>query len=223
MTPEDLRRQGAALAERVQREVDTSRRLDIMLRQHQRQRIATFATAAAAVIAIVAGAILLFSAQEQPVITQPTPTTVQPGAQALPVEVFMVLVGDYSVDPDGGSCQGTGPLAGIGAGSQVHVWDETTYPSPEDAPTVALPDGAEIASDDPRASFLLSSGADSGCVFELGDLGYGISEFGSISLFPATDPDVAISSRNIGQRVVVTFGVQPGESTFDPVSTDPPP
>jgi hypothetical protein len=213
--PEDMQRHGAALAERVRREVNTSERLGVILRQHRRQRMLAFAVAAAAVIVLAVSAVLIFSTEEAPVVSEPTPTTVSSGLQALPVEVFMVLVGDYTVDTADGSCQGSGRLAGIGAGSLVHIWDESAYPSPEEAPTIALPEGLEVASDDPDASFLLSSGENTGCAFALPGLQHDIAEYEHISLFPESDPDVAISSRIIGQRVVVTFGVEPGEPAFD--------
>lgn len=213
MRPEDMRRHGSVLAERVRREVNASERLDVMLRQHRRQRVVAFAAAAVAVIALVVGAVVLTS-NEAPVITEPS-TTVPSDPQSLPVEVLMVLVGDYTIDPADGSCEGSGPLAGIGAGSLVHVWDESAYSSPEEAPTIPLPQGGEVASDDPDASFLLSSGGNTGCVFALPDLEHDISEYEHITLFPESDPDVAISSRIIGQRVVVTFGVEQGEPGFD--------
>lgn len=215
MRPEDMRRHGTALAERVRGGVNTSERLDVMLRQHRRQRMVAFAAAAAAVIALVVGAVLLFSTEEPPVVTEPPPTTLPSGLQSLPVEVFMVLVGDYTVDTADGSCEGSGPLAGMGAGSLVHIWDESAYPSPDEAPTIALPEGLEVASNEPGASYLLSAGENTGCVFVLSGLEHDISEYEHISLFPESDPNVAISSKIIGQRVVVTFGAEPGESAFD--------
>jgi hypothetical protein len=213
-----MRRHGAALAERVRREVNTSERLGVMLRQHRRQRMVAFAVAAAAVIVLAVSAVLIFSTEEAPVVSEPTPTTVSSGLQALPVEVFMVLVGDYTVDTADGSCEGSGRLAGIGAGSLVHIWDESAYPSPEKAPTIALPEGLEVAGDEEAASYLLSAGEDTGCVFALPGLEYDISDFEHVSLFPESDPNVVISSRIIGQRVVVTFGAEPGEPAFDQAS-----
>lgn len=213
MRPEDMRRQGTALAERVRREVNTSERFNVMLRQHRRQRVVAFAAAAVAVIALVVGAVVL-TTNEAPVVTEPS-TTVPSGLQSLPVEVFVVLVGDYTVDPADGSCEGSGPLAGIEAGSLVHIWDESAYPGPADAPAITLPEGMQVASNDEGASYLLSGDQDTGCVFALPGLEHDISEYAHVSLFPESDPNVAISSRIIGQRVVVTFGVEPGEPAFD--------
>lgn len=148
-------------------------------------------------------------------VTEPPPTTVPSGLRALPVEVFMVLVGDYTVDTADGSCEGSGSLAGIRSGSLVHIWDESAYPGPEEAPAIALPEGMEVASDEEGASYLLSAGENTGCVFALPGLEHDISEYAHISLFPESDPNVAISSRIIGQRVVVTFGLERGEPGFD--------
>ena len=223
MRPEDMRRRGTALADRVRREVDTSARLGIMLRQHRRQRVTAIAVAAAVAVALFVGALLTFTTEEDPVVTEP-PTTAPSSLRSLPVQVFMVLVGEYTVDPGSGSCEGSGPLAGIGSGSLVHVWDESEYPGPDEAPAVALPPGVEVASDEERAAYLLSSGENTGCVFEMPDLGFDIDDYGHISLFPESDPNVAISSRRFGQRVVFTFGAEPGDQAFEPtgVASDRP-
>jgi len=207
MKPEEIRSRGAALAERVRTQVDTSQRLELVLRIHRRARIVAVAAAAAAVLVVVAGVLLLVRADEPPVITAPSTTipSTLPGAQSLPVEVFMVLIGDYTVDEDTGACEGSGPLAGIGAGSMVHIVDESASPPPETAPTTNLPAGVEVTQEDARASFLLGSGDPAACVFTLPDLGYDISEYENIRLLPETDPDTASGMSLSGQRVIFKF------------------
>lgn len=211
MRPEEIQRRGVALSERVRNQVDTSERLEITLRVHRRHRLVAVAATAAMVLAVVVGVFLLARVEEPPVITMP-PTTVPSTVgelQPLPVEVFMVLDSAYTVDETTGACEGSGPLAGIGEGSAVHVFDESVYESADDAPTVTLPAGEEVAEEDPRSSFLLSRGDSAACVFALPDLGYAVTDYENISLFPKSDPNVSSSMNLRGQRIVYTFGDSP--------------
>lgn len=214
MRTEDLSRHGASLAERVSRQVDTTERLDMMLRQHRRQRITAFAMAAAAVIAVVVGAVLVFTNEGAPVVTQP-PTTAPTEPQALPAQVFLVLRSDYTVDEATGSCRGSGPLEGIEESSLVSVWDESIDASPEDSPAIALPSGMEITASNQLAALLRLEGGSTACLFELPDLGHDISEYDHISLFPQSDPDVPGTMTVSGQRVVFTLGADPAEPGFE--------
>jgi len=211
MRPEEIRSRGAALAERVRAHADTQERLEIVLRVHRRRRVAAVAALAAMVLAVVVGVVILARVEEPPVITVP-PTTV-PSTVAdlgsLPVEVFMVLTGAYTVDEATGACEGSGPLAGIGEGSLVHVVDESFSTSADDAPTVTLPAGEVVTEQDPRSSFLLSGDEPTGCVFSLPDLGYDIADYENVSLSPETDPTVGGSMAVFGQRAVFSFGESP--------------
>jgi hypothetical protein len=209
MRPEEIRRRGVALAERVRVQVDPSERLEIMLRTHRRGRVASMAMATAAIVlAVVVGVFLLARVEEPPVITVPPTTVPSTGGelQSLPVEVFVVLDSAYNVDEATGACEGSGPLAGIGEGSAVHVFDEAVYESADDAPTITLPAGEEVTTDDPRSSFQLSRGDSAACVFTLPDLGYAVTDYDNISLFPESDPNVSSSMNVRGQRIVYTFG-----------------
>jgi hypothetical protein len=211
MRPEELRSRGVALSERVRAHVDTQQRLEIMLRVQRRRRVAALAAAAAMVLAVAVGVFMLARVEEPPVITAP-PTTVPSTVgelQSLPVEVFMVLTGAYTVDEATGACEGLGPLAGIGEGSLVHVHDESVFASADEAPTIALPAGEEITGEDPRSSFLLSGDDPASCVFPLPDLGHHIADYENISLFPETDPNVSSRLAVTGQRVVFSFGDSP--------------
>lgn len=210
MRPEEIQRRGASLAERVRTHVDTRERLEIMLRVQRRRRVAALAVAAAMVLAVVVGVFMLATVEEPPVITVP-PTTVPSTVgelRSLPVEVFMVLSA-YTVDEATGRCEGSGPLAGIGEGSLVHIHDQSVYDSADDAPMIALPAGEEVTAEDSRSSFLLSRDDSAACVFSLPDLGYDIADYENISLFPEADPDVSTGSAVRGQRVVFTFGDSP--------------
>jgi predicted nucleic acid-binding Zn ribbon protein len=211
MRPEEIRSRGAALSERVRTQVDTQQRLEIMLRVRRRRRVATLTVATAGVLAVLVGVFLLARLEEPPVITVP-PTTVPSTVgelRSLPVEVFMVLSDAYTVDEATGVCEGSGPLAGIEAGSLVHVHDETVFASADDAPTIALAAGEEVTGEDPRASLVLSRDDPAACVFTLPDLGHDIADYENISLFPETDPDVSQGSFVSGQRVVFRFGDSP--------------
>lgn len=211
MRPEEIRRHGAALAERVRDHVDTQERLGVMLRTHRRRRVAALALATGMVVIVVVAAFMLTRFDEPPVITVPptTPPSTIGELAPLPVEVFMVLEGAYTVDEATGACEGSGPLAGIGEGSSVHVHDESVFGSADDAPTIALPAGSEITEADPRSSFLLSRDEVAVCVFVLPDLGYDIADYEHISLFPASDPNVSSGMRISGQRVTFSFGDSP--------------
>lgn len=211
MRLEEIQGRGTALSERVRTHVDTSKRLEIMLRVHRRRRIATWTVATAAVLAVVVGVFMLAGVEEPPVITVP-PTTVPSTVgelQSLPVEVFMVLSDAYTVDEATGTCEGSGPLVGIGEGSAVHVFDESAYETFQEAPTVTLPAGQVITAEDSRSSFLLSRDDSAACVFTLPDLGYDIADYEHISLFPESDPNVSSGMAGSGQRVVFRFGDSP--------------
>jgi len=212
MRPEEIQRRGVALSERVRVQVAPSERLAIMLRTHQRRRVASMAMATAAIVlAVVVGVFLLARVEEPPVITVPPTTVTSTGGelQSLPVEVFMVLDSAYNVDEATGACEGSGPLAGIGEGSAVHVFDEAAYDSFREAPAITLPAGEEVAEGDPMSAFLLSRGDSAACVFALPDVGYAVTDYENISLFPESDPNVSSSMNVRGQRIVYTFGDSP--------------
>lgn len=210
MRPEEISSHGAALTERVRRQVDTQERLEVMLRAHRRRRFATVALAAAVMGAVLVGAFMLTRLGEPPPASVPptTPPSTVGELGSLPVEVFMVLQGAYTVDGATGACEGSGPLAGIEEGSSVHVHDESVFESADEAPTITLPAGTEITEADPRSSLLLRDEV-AVCVFVLPDLGYDISEYEHISLFPASDPNVSSNMRISGQRVTFSFGDSP--------------
>jgi len=121
----------------------------------------------------------------------------------------MILEGAYTVDEATGTCEGSGPLAGIGEGSAVHVFDQSVFDSADDAPTITLPAGLEITEEDPRSSFLLSRDESAACMFVLPDLGYEISDYENITLFPESDPNVSSGMSLSGQRVVFSFSDSP--------------
>jgi len=211
MRPEEIRSHGVALAERMRTQVKTSDRLEMMLQTHRRRRTWALAAATAAALIIAVGILMLSRVDQRPVITVP-PTTV-PSTEAairlLPVEVFMILEGAYTVDEATGTCEGSGPLAGIGEGSAVHVFDQLVFDSADDAPTITLPAGLEITEEDPRSSFLLSRDESAACMFVLPDLGYEISDYENITLFPESDPNVSSGMSLSGQRVVFSFSDSP--------------
>lgn len=211
MRPEEIQSHGAALAERVRTHVDTQERLEIMLRVHRRRRVGALIVITATMLAVVVGVSILLRMEDPPVITVP-PTTVPSTIgelRSLPVEVFMVLPDAYTVDEVTGVCEGSGPLAGIGEGSLVHIHDESVFASADDAPTIPLPAGEEITGEDPRSSFLLSRDDSAACVFTLPDLGHDIADYEAIWLFPESDPDVSGSMAVAGQRVIFRFGDSP--------------
>lgn len=206
MRPEEIRSHGVGLAERVRAQVDTAERLEVMLRAHRRGRVVTLAAVTAIVALAVLGVVLLAREPNPPVVTMP-PTTVpstSPQLEALPVEVFVVLYGSYSVDETSGRCEGIGRLGGIGEGAQIEVIDDSA-PLEEDTRLVTLPAGEAVSSDDPETSFLISGERTTACVFALPDLGYDIDDYADVSLVPTADPEVASGSFVSGLRVVYTF------------------
>ena len=212
MKPEEMRRHGTALAERVRRHVDTEERLSLVIGQRRRKRRYEFALAAAAVVIIVLIGVfaLLRPIEGAPVITDPdpSPTTIV-GLRPLPVEIFLVLVSNYTVDAATGECSGLGALAGVEAGFRVSIVDdsETGTPAFDDiesrteVASFVLSAGAEITRDAAPA-FLLPVGRDAGCVFSLGDHVFEVSEF---DLVLPGKPNVSKSETISGQRHVTLF------------------
>ncbi len=215
MNHDELRRYGVALAERVRDEVDTSLRLDLVLRRHRRTRLVAFATAAAAAVIVVIAALWLAAPEEAPVVTEPPTTIPAPNAQLqpLPIENYLILLSDYEVDPATGRCVGTGPIAGVEEGSKVDVIDQRTT---ETTQVFSLPAGEEITADDERASFILPDRVTAACLFLLPDLGYSIEDYGDLFLFHESDPDIAGGATVRGQRVVFRLGEIPGDPGFEP-------
>lgn len=209
MRPEEFRRHGIALRDRIAREVDTADRLEMMFRTHRRGRALEWAAAAAVVIAVLLGALLLLGVEEAPIVATPPSTVPQTitELQALPVEVYLVLT-DYSVNSDA-SCQGSGALTGIGNGSTVYLYDGTLA-VPERGTPISLPVGEEVLADDSRARFLLSADDPSACVFALPDPGLRIDDYEGIGLFPESGPAAGHSQDLRGQRVIYRFGEPSG-------------
>ena len=209
MRPEQIRGNGTALAERVRTQVDTRERLELMLNARRRGRIVAIASAGIAILALVVGAYLLARLDEPTVVTAPPTTAPAPGLQSLPVEVFVVLEGDYAVTDDG-ACEGSGPLAGISEGSALLVLEETGVTTDEIA-RVTLPLGEEVTASDERAAFLPMAGQPAVCVFTLNDLGYDIRDYNRITLETAVTPETGSGMSISGQRVFVTLEAIPEE------------
>ncbi len=212
MNPEEMRRHGTALAERVRRSVDNEERLSLVIGQRRRRRYEFALAAAAVVIAVLIGVFaLLRPIQGAPVITEPepAPTTIA-GLRPLPVEIFLVLVSDYTVDAATGECSGSGALAGVEAGFRVSIVDDSeTAPAAFDdtesrteVASLVLPAGAEITQDAAPA-FLLPAGQDAGCVFSLGDHVFEVTEF---DLVLTGYPEVSMGGTRSGQRFVTVVG-----------------
>ncbi len=198
MRPEEIRRHGTALLERVRVQVDTERHLERILRQKRRRRTLQVALAAAAVIALLVGITLFRPVEAPPVVTEPEPTTTTiPELRSLPVEMFLV-VADYIVDEGTGECAGSGELSGVVEGSRVSVIDDL---SGDEVESIVLPAGREITrAADP--AFLFTSDRDALCLFIDG---LEVDHF-DFSLFPESDPNVGVSGTRSGQRVVVLYG-----------------
>jgi hypothetical protein len=213
MKPKEMRRHGTALSERVRRNVHTEERLSLVIGQRRRRRRYEFALAAAAAVIIVLIGVfaLLRPIEGAPVVTDPdpAPTTVV-GLRQLPVEIFLVLASNYTVDAATGECSGSGVLEGVEAGFRVSVVDESeTAPGAFDdierrteVASLVLPAGAEITRDAAPA-FLLPVGRDAGCVFSLGDHVFEVSEF---DLVLTGYPEVSNGGTRSGQRFVTVVG-----------------
>jgi hypothetical protein len=154
---------------------------------------------------------MLVRVEQPPVITVPPFTVPSTLGQlrSLPVEVYVILPADCTVDEVTGACEGSGPLAGIGEGSVVRVHDESVSGTGEERPAITLPAGAEVSREDPRSSFLLSRDVPTACVFMLADLGYDIADYDGISLPPETGPNTSGATAVSGQRVIFTFDDSP--------------
>ena len=167
MKPEEMRARGVALADRVSRQVDTEQRFRLLVKARRTSRRLGYALVAATVVAVLVGVSFLLTISDAPVVTQPpSPTTVTAGLQPLPVEVWVVILDSYTVDSDTSDCTGIGEVSEVVEGSLVFFVDEA---SGAQVSSVALPAGTEVLQSE-GALFLLPSGHDAGCVFELGEL-----------------------------------------------------
>jgi hypothetical protein len=207
MTHEEFRRFGTALDERVRSQVDTSERLDLLIRARRRSRVVAIAFATVAVVAVFLAAFLIREATGDPPVITALPTTFpeESGLTPLPVEVFVVLRDHYAADPATGACAGTGPLAGFEEGAQLQMRDESSSAAHT---SVVLPGGQEITAQDERAPFLLRDGL-LGCVFVVPDPGFSIAQYENVSISSDTDSGVASGMSISGQRVVFSFGEDP--------------
>lgn len=136
------------------------------------------------------------------------PSTTISKPQSPPVEVFLVLRHDYTVDETTGACEGSGPLAGIERGSPVWVHD-LSVPVREELSTIRLPAGEEVTTRDPGGSDLVPGDDPAACVFALPDLGYDVADY-EITLEQAEA--VTMVRHESGRRLVFTLGYPP----FDP-------
>lgn len=227
MRVEEMRSHGTALRERARAEVDTAQRLRMITSTHRRRRFMAMATTVAVCLAVVIVGIWTLRAQS-PVATSPTttiPPTTLPESRSIPVEVFVVLRGDYDVDDLTGACRGTGSLEGIEEGSVVEV-NDGNLAIQDETPTLVLGEGEEVKRSDPRASFLLSQGEPGACVFALGDIGYDIGAFEEIALLPVADVDAPMGMHSSGQRVIYSYGppasVPGADVSSDGVASDVP-
>ena len=155
--------------------------------------------AAAAIIAVLVGVFALSRAvSEPPVITEPTPPTIE-GLSPLPVEVFLVLANDYEVDAATGTCSGSGEVSEVAEGASVSIVDPS---GGEEVASITLPLGVEITGD-ATPSYLVAAGAESGCLFTLGELDLPVSDF---DLLLPGDPNTSMGNTRSGQRQVIVVG-----------------
>lgn len=195
MKPEEMRARGVALADRVQRQVDTRQRFQLLVKARRTGRRLGYALVAATVVVVLLGVSFLLTISDAPVVTQPPPpTTLDAGLRPLPVEVWVVILDSYTVDADTGECNGTGEVSGVIEGSDVFFLDES---SGVQLSSVSLPAGTEVFQGEGDL-FLFPSGHEAGCVFELGEL-----DVTSFDVRFESDPNIGISSNSSGQRVVV--------------------
>jgi hypothetical protein len=182
MSHQQIQTKGRELAYRVRNKVETERRLDAVVRK-RRPRIAILRTiAATSAVAILIGVTLFLAVDETPVSTQPVPITTMTTAsiadlRPLPIEVFLVVVGDYKVATDSRTCTGSASLSYVREGLRVSL-----APSGGEAPlggdgetasvevvSMVLPVGQEMLRAD-APLFLIPQDRDAGCVFTLGTI-----------------------------------------------------
>lgn len=215
MRPDEMRRHGAALAERVRREVDTPLRLDLLLRRHRRGRRLGYAAAAVAVVVLVVGTLWTTAADSPPVVIEP-PTTMpsaNPDPQALPVEVYLALLDEFVVESEEpAGCTGTGVHAGIGPGIRVSVVDDRPDRTPQVvAESVIAETGALIET--ARIEELGLPTAGTACLFELMTTSIALDRVGSLRIdalpWPPPGGFEAGASRAGQQYVFYSKGMSP--------------
>lgn len=219
MKPDDisteLNARGTALAERVRFQVDTDAHLQQILKDKPKRLVLQVATAAAVIIAVLAGVALLRAAPGPPVATAPETTTTTLALRPLPVDIYVVLLADYTVDEANGTCSGTGPLAGVFEGSSMRL----VYNDPDFAPdleqedtrvevaAMSLPAGTEMTRE-AGPPFLFPAGSDAaaheaGCVFTLSHPGIDLD---NVDIVAGVDPSIGASTMTSGQRLITWIG-----------------
>ena len=215
MRPDEMRRHGAALAERVRREVDTSVRLDLLLRRQRRSRVVGFAAAAVAVLVLVVGTLWLTGVEDSPVVDQPpTPapsTTID--QRSLPVEVYIALLDEFVVESEAlAHCTGTGIHAGIGVGSEVSVIDDRPDQAPRVVAEAVIGDTGALI-DAARVDQLGLPAGQSACLFEVTTIPVAVEEVGSLRIggesWPPPGGFEAGASRAGQQFVFYSRGASP--------------
>jgi len=194
--PDDFRNEGIALAERVRAQVDTREGLDRLHGRGRRSRATLAVAAAAAMIAVIVGTVVLVRPPSQPV-GGPLPTT------SLPLTVYMALLDEFVIEDEAlGHCTSTGLHAGLGPGREGALVDEAGA----DVETFTIGEAGELI-DPGRAQALGLPTTDQACLFRLVTTSIDIARIGGeiprigVEEWPLAEVFEAGSSR-VGQQFV---------------------
>jgi hypothetical protein len=208
--PEEIARHGSVLLERVSEQVDAPQGLDRLRRNERSNRIVAvaFAVALVAAFALVGG--LWWLSADIPPADQPTTTTLR----ALPVEVSIVLLDQFTIDAQTGACSGEGDLSGFTANASVGLVETTGAGTLAERvgegtviASVELPAGNVITPADVVVLGGSPPGADA-CRFTLPETGIAIDDFQSSDVdievvLDSTEPSIVTTS---GQRHTYFYG-----------------
>jgi hypothetical protein len=208
--PEDFAGHGSTLLERVREQIDAPQGLGRLHRNERNNRMVAAALAVAVVVFFALAGGLWWMSADIPPADRPTTTTLR----ALPVEVSIVLLDQFTIDPQTGTCSGEGDLLGFTASARVSVVETTgagilVERADEGAviATVELPPGSVITDADVLVLGGSTPGTDA-CRFTLPETGLAIDDFQSPDVdvevvLDSTEPSIVATS---GQRHTYFFG-----------------
>jgi hypothetical protein len=208
--PDDFARHGSVLLGRVREQVDAPQGLGRLRRDQRNTRIFAIAVAATAVLIIALVGGLWWLSADIPPADQPTTTPLR----ALPIEVSIVLLDQFTIDAQTGACSGEGDLSGFTASAPVSLVETTGAGTLAERAaegtviaTVELPAGNVITDADVAVLGGSTLGTDA-CRFTLPETGLAIDDFHLPDVdievvLDSTEPSIVATS---GQRHTYFYG-----------------
>jgi len=208
--PDEFARHGSALLESVGEQVDAPQGLERLRRDERNTRIVAVAVAATAVVIVALVGGLWWLSEDLPPADQPTTTKLR----ALPVEVSIVLLDEFTIDAQTGVCFGEGDLSGFTASTPVSLVETAGTGTPAERvgegtviATIELPAGKVITDAEVVVLGGSALGADA-CRFTLPETGLAIDDFHlpDVDIVVVLDTTRSSTDATSGQRHTYFYG-----------------